>query len=639
MMKKIFEPEFPGRTLLSGLTTKAARAGDALTNNPALVQAIRGGLPWLLLGLGIVLWLISLPGIEPEAMTDIGLLSVLPYTFYPALGLLTISYCWTAFRQPHQKAVLLLHLVALILILHGTPSIVYGTLRYSWAWKHVGIIDFIHRHHQVDPNIWFLDAYHNWPGFFAVNTLLTEAAGLDSALGYARWGPVFFNLLFLGALYFLHQALTPDLRLAWMATWFFFLASWVGQDYFAPQAFTYFFYLVILGILFHWFRSRGWPSRPQVRRRSGPKPLRRFFHWVTERTRRSEEAGHLSRPLHRVISMAAVILMMIAVTSSHQLTPWLLSISLLLLVLFRRLSTRSLPVLMVVLALAWALGPAFPFVSTNTEQVTSSLGTPGSNIQQNIINLDQASPGQVIVSLVGRGLTVLVLVLGLLGFFRRLLNGYVDLSAILLIMTPLPSLMGISYGGEILFRVYFFALPFLVFFIGALFYPNPDRMRSWLTPIAAILVSAVMLAGFLFAYYGKENQYYFSQEEVAASEYLYRTAPPGSLIVEGTENYPTLFRDYEYFKYVPIDREPVETRQTILDQPVEVLSRWMGNPDYPAAYLIITRTQKEEIDTVGYIPRGSLDRIEQTLLESGQFEVLFRNRDAAIFVLKERRRQ
>ena len=40
------------------------------------------------------------------------------------------------------------HLLALV---HGTPAVLYGTLRYSWAYKHVGIVDYILRTGTVDP--------------------------------------------------------------------------------------------------------------------------------------------------------------------------------------------------------------------------------------------------------------------------------------------------------------------------------------------------------------------------------------------------------------------------------------------------------------------------------------------------------
>ena len=61
-------------------------------------------------------------------------------------------------------------MVALVAATHGTPALLYGTLRYSWAWKHLGIIDYIHRHGSVDPSLKTLGVYHNWPGFLRGET-------------------------------------------------------------------------------------------------------------------------------------------------------------------------------------------------------------------------------------------------------------------------------------------------------------------------------------------------------------------------------------------------------------------------------------------------------------------------------------
>src|SRR5581483_9348838 len=104
---------------------------------------------------------------------------------------------------------------ALIAFVHATPTLVYGTLRYSWAWKHVGIVDYIARHGGIDPAIRFLSVYHNWPGFFALNALMGKVAGLPDVLTIAVWGPVIFNVLFLGALLFLFTGLTRDRRVIW----------------------------------------------------------------------------------------------------------------------------------------------------------------------------------------------------------------------------------------------------------------------------------------------------------------------------------------------------------------------------------------------------------------------------------------
>ncbi|HEX2979722.1 MAG TPA: hypothetical protein VHO48_05630 [Anaerolineaceae bacterium] len=582
------------------------------------------------------LYLISLPLIDPNGMTDIGLLAVLPATYYLGLLVLLISYCLLVFQQPQRTWLLFLHLVILIVMIHATPAIRYGTLRYAWAWKHVGIVDYIQRHGSVNPDISFLNAYHNWPGFFALNAMLTEAAGLESPLAYASWAPLFFNLVFLGSLWLVFRSLSTDRRLVWLAVWFFFLTDWVGQDYFAPQAFAYFFYLIIIGILLNWFRSSSAPEERQIRRWVRAPRLSRLLRDLFQRSA-SRAIAPGSTPGQRVGLVSIAILLMAVISFSHQLTPVMVIVALALLALFQLVYLRNVPGLMAVLTTAWVWWMATSFVSDNVQSMLASFGMVEENVSENLIDLARASPGQVIVSLMGRGLTLGMMALGGLGFIRRLRNGYLDLAAILLVIAPYVMLLANSYGGEILFRVYFFALPFLAFYAAGLVYPTITR-RTWAAPLLAAALSLMMLVGFLFGYYGKEQQYYFSPDEATAAEYLFENAEPGSLIIEGSRNYPTLFRNYELFTYVPIAREPVESREEIVRQPIETLTRWMADEEYPNAYLIITRSMKAEIDMVGVMPVGSLTYIEAVLKQSDRFEVFYSNPDATIFTLKDRHR-
>jgi hypothetical protein len=235
----------------------------------------------------------------------------------------------------------------------------------------------------------------------------------------------------------------------------------------------------------------------------------------------------------------------------------------------------------------------------------------------------------------GRALSIFLWGMALLGGARRLRRGYLDLLGILLITAPFGALMGTAYGGEVIFRIYFFTLPFAAFFAAALIYPCPASGTTGRTAALTVLLCSMLLLGFGFAHYGKDRQYHFTKNEVDAARYLYNTAPPGSLLIEGSRNYPTQFRNYEFFTYVPIDREPRESQLKIIDNPVKVLSRWMSNKRYPRTYLLITRSQKANVDALGMIPAGSLDRIENALLASRKFEVTYSNEDAKIFVLTD----
>ena len=82
------------------------------------------------LPLALVLWWVSLGRIAPGAMTDIGLVSVLPLTYWVALGALTVGFGVTVTGPKAPVGLLAAYVLALISLFHLTPAIVYGTLRY-----------------------------------------------------------------------------------------------------------------------------------------------------------------------------------------------------------------------------------------------------------------------------------------------------------------------------------------------------------------------------------------------------------------------------------------------------------------------------------------------------------------------------
>ncbi len=588
----------------------------------------------LALGFASVLWILSLLDTNPDAMGDLGLISVLPLSFYAALAILTISFILHVNHGIAPAIVLALHVVLLILMIHGTPAILYGTLRYSWAWKHVGIVDYILRHGTVDPNIGVPAIYHNWPGFFALGALFTELAGLDNPRGVATWAPVYFNLLSMGALVVFFKAFTDDKRLVWLGVWFFFSSSWVAQDYFAPQALGFFAYLVIIGICFHWFRFVAVP-KPQT---SVNGPIYTRVAKITSKLFKQPSvliAADQTGPLGRAGLLLIVVLLFIVIALSHQLTPLITIGSLTALVLFRRINLQVLPVIMIVITLAWSLNASTSLLEHQLGGIIETIGELTGNIDAGLTDLSQASSGHQLIAQIGRVLTVSIMGLATLGGIRWWREGNWDVSAVLLGLTPFAILVALSYGGEILFRVYLFALPFMAFLAATLYIPSTTVTSTRRTIVTTIVLSGALLCALLFSYLGKERQYYFTRDEVAAAEYLYSIGPPGSLLIEGGRNYPSQFHNYENFTYVPISREDPDKYLELVADPVTTLSRWLDNDDYAATYLIITRSQKAEIDAFSGMPPGSLDAIQAVLQESPQFEVIYSNADAVIFNLAD----
>ncbi|HEX8156436.1 MAG TPA: hypothetical protein VF526_03520 [Solirubrobacteraceae bacterium] len=569
------------------------------------------------LAAAVALWVVSLGAIDPAAMTDLGLISVLPASFFAALLVLTMSFAALVHRRPRRSLLLAAHLLALIAFLHATPTIVYGTLRYSWAWKHVGIVDYIQRHGSVATDIHALDVYHNWPGFFALDSLLTDLAGLDDTLALATWAPVFFNVLTLGAVLFVFCALTRDRRAIWLGGWLYLITCWVGQDYFSPQAFAFFLYLIVIGIVLKWLPRL---TRSKTAEQQRPKQWARLSEWS-------------SQDAMRAAMVALAVLLLAAIAASHALTAVMVTVALTVLVLFDICAVRSLPVVALALTVVWDFVFAINYVESRAATLSEKIRLPWVTTESSLTDIAQLSHGQVLVASVARALVVAVAVLALAGALRQWRSRGLNRPAVVLALAPLLLFLSGDYDGELLFRIYLFAVPFLAFLAGHALLASKARGRSWRAAIVSAAVGSVLLAAFLVAYYGKEHQYYFTPAEVSAARYVYTHGSSGALLIEGTHNYPAQFKNYERLDYVTIAQEPPASQRRVLAHPVTVLANWMSDPARSGAFVIITRSQKIEVSELGVLPPGSLDRIERALRASPRFAAVFHNRDATVFAL------
>jgi GT2 family glycosyltransferase len=627
-----------GRALsLSGLTHWPGRPAAAFDRvreagaRPRSHGASRAALSVAPAAVALLLWGLSLRRIELGRISDFGLLPALPWTYYAALGVLTVSFTLALRASRTPEPILALHVATLIVIVHATPSIAYGTLRYAWAWKHVGIVDYIQRHGAVDPDIQFLSAYHNWPGFFGLTSLYTQLAGFGSALSYASWAPVFFNLLFFGALVVLFGTLTRDRRQVWLGAWFFFAANWIGQDYFSPQAYAYFLFLVVVTIGLAWFRL-GVPQNVAAGRRAVPsRAAARWFHRLVNSADRGAPWHADAGKGERAALALLLIALAVAIASSHQLTPFMTVLALGGLVLLRQIRLRSLPLLVAVISLAWVAFFAVGFLRGNLYWVVDSVGALTTNANSTLINLAKASHGQRVVADIDRSLTGGVWILGALGFARMWRRGRLDLAAGALALAPFAMLAATSYGGEILFRVYFFALPFMAFLATGLFYPDGRSGTSRLTAPATASVSCLLLAGLLVGYYGKERQNHFSKEEVRASRYLYANAPAGSLLVSGVNNYPWAFEHYEEYSYLSLADLAPRDRRNVIARPAETIAAIARQSRALCTYVVITSSEKAAVDMSGVMPAGSLERIEHRLATAPGYRLVLSNPSATIF--------
>jgi hypothetical protein len=329
---------------------------------------------------GVFLWAISLTEIDLRRMNDLGLVSVLPGKTYLALALVTISFCLSLREIEARKPLVVANVLVLILMLYAITPIVEHEPKLAAAWRHAGVIEQITRTGHIDPRI---DAYFDWPGFFVAGAFVTKAAGLGSAITLARWGPIFFNFLFLLPLLVIFRTATRDERAVWIAVWFFYAANWVGQDYFSPQALSFFLYLTLLALMLRWFVRSGHLRLPA--RLSIPKAA-----WVVGTVRRAVHTPPVAPaerellPAQRVGLMMVAIIVLAVVAAMHQLTPFTILLALAALVLANQTSARGLPLVAAVLTGAWITFMATAYLKGHLSTVTGKIGHLEENVQSSV---------------------------------------------------------------------------------------------------------------------------------------------------------------------------------------------------------------------------------------------------------------
>ena len=558
-----------------------------------LLAAVRSQGWWAAVPLlAALLWTLGFVGADPRAMGSFGLVSLFTGATVGALLLLVGGFLGSLYRNKREW-VLGLYLVTYIALIHGTPAVLYGTLRYSWAYKHVGIVDYILRTGTVDPTIGVGEIYHNWPGFFAASALLTSLAGSPDALRIATWAPVVFNLMNLVVLRYVYRGLTRNKRLIWLALFFFFIINWVGQDYFSPQAMAYVLYLGLHRAADPPGHAEGAPADPVPagRRRGRRQPP----------DHPDDAAAGRHRPGRAAADAPAGTCRCSAACSSRPGR-------------FTAARSYTLPNIMELV-----VGLGQPVANANETLEKTATIAAGSQHGGDLGRSRGGDPGhrdgpaRRLAELAGpRAAGHRDLADGAArdaGADDRLRRrGAVPGLPVRRAVHRLPGGGRLPAPGRPRVPV-----------------AEPGRHRPADGRAAARLPAQLLRQGaaeLLHPGRGRRGRP-GSQDN----------ARPGSLLVEGSRNYPTQFKNYEKFTYVPIDREPEGSWRELLADPVDKLDDWLEDPRYTDAYILITRSQKIAVDTQGSMPIGSLEAVEIALRQSPQFRVAYDSGDAVVFEL------
>ncbi|WP_157448875.1 hypothetical protein [Deinococcus peraridilitoris] len=583
---------------------------------------LRAAQALVLIAGALAVWAMSLPGINLENIGEFGLIGALPWTFFVALGVLVIGFCATINERSPSVPLLALYTVGLNVILRGTIPLIYEEPRYSWVYKHFGVTNYIRENAAVNP---FVDAYHNWPGFFALGALFTDAAGFSGPIVFAPWAQLFWGVLFIGPLLLIFRSFTSDVRVIWSGVFFFSLANWVGQEYYAPQAFAFFMFLVIMAVIL--------TALKRVRSDA------RVAHQPSDTL--NAPTGPSSA--WRTVGVSLLVLVLFgAIVPSHQLTPFMLLTGLVALIVFRQVKIFTLPIWLLGATLLWNFTMATAFMSGHNDWY-EGLGKFAQNFNS---SLRTTSPGSETprntALLINQAFTLSLWGLAFLGCLRRLRWGHRDWSAALLAVAPFPLIVAQSYGGEMLLRVFLFSSPFMAFFVAALIFPDERARSGRTTTLLSVAIGGVFAAGFMFAHFANELYNHLSPQEVRAARYLYGSLPPKSLLVFASySNFPEkISGNYDQFNSITITGEYrlQGSDKTAGDFDVNDFASFvreqMEAGNNPRAYVVFTSGQRNFVEFQGLLPQGTLDGVEAKVRSSSLFNAVYANGDARVYQLR-----
>ncbi len=574
--------------------------------------------PVALLAGSVAAWLYALSRFRDSDVGGYGLSVALGVWFFVAVGLLGLAFAVELFGRA-RAAVLGTGLVAVVTMMHATVPLLYRTIEYAWTYKHIGVVDLIRDNGRVLDNT---DIYQQWPGFFAAMAMASGVAGVD-AMRFATWSALTFTLLNVMLLAALLRQLTPSRRVVALGTLLFVICCWVDIGYFSPQAYVY---TLMLGF---WLIVVKWLIPPPAEARAGAGWIARGRAALV----RGLPTGAERTPRTRVLATLAATMVFAAIVVSHQLTPVLIIAPACILAVPGVLRPRTFVLILGVIL----IGFVAPRILTVASEYSLFSFNPVANASGN--NAAWGTPEQEFSALVVRVLTFsLWLAAGYAVIRSRKRLGAVLLPAVIG-FAPAASLVGGSYGGEAIYRVFAFSLPFAALLTASIWVNGrvPGVRGIFAATASGIAIAAAMLA----ALQGLQGQVVVNRvrpADIAAAKYFYTHAQPGSMLVLVAPNFPTkLTANYGSFdRGEPVDvalvRDP-ELTGYLNGTRMEVMEQYIRNLGARDNYLVVSAQTTAYTNYFGMLPEDATQSLENALRSSPDWEPFYQGAGVSIFHL------
>ena len=577
---------------------------------------------------GIAAFFASLRHVRLSHMNGLGLLSVLPHGAVAGVVILALAFVLgIALPRPHPLG-LAAGLVALVICLDGVTTFIEPQPRFPTAFQIAGFIQYISSTGHATPG---LAAYFSWPGFFALVSMVTGAAGTHGLLGLMRVWPMLIDLACLPPFFLIMRNLRIPWRAQWVAGFLFTAGNWVGQDYLSPQSFNYVLYLVFLAILVNWFTQPRLSANPHVVVSGLTRLHRRIFGIL----RPGELAPRPASTGQRAFLLAVLIAIFAVSTMSHQLTPFYLVGACTALVLVRRSTLPGLPVLLGVILIGWVSFAAVDYWSGHMSNIFGGFGNLGGNLTSSVGGRLMGSTSVHLLTLHAReGVAAVIVGMAILGLLRRRRKGFDDRVLIALFCMPILSIGLQSYGGEMALRIYLFLLPAACILAGCFFFADPKAGRAnWRAIPVLALCAAILPVAFILVRYGNDAFEQIPTGEVAASNWIYSHDAQGARIqwlsssptIDNTPEMPWSYKDINKVLYLPV-QAPLHLAD------VSGLVHGLRSSG-PGTYLIATRTQETYLEQAAGYPAGWGSRFNHLMRAEPGVRVAFTNSAATVYTV------
>jgi hypothetical protein len=574
-------------------------------------------------GIALVIWRLSLLHVDVSNLGDYGLPLALPAMWYSALAISVVGAV-TAISLRHTHGLIMVgYVVVIAIILYGTVPVLSAQPHYGWVYKHIGVVRYLEAHGKANPSI---DIYNRWPGFFALAAAFSRVAGRPNPETYASWAELFFILCDAVLIMAAVKTITCEMRTAAGAALFFIVTNWVGQAYYSPQAFAFVLSLALIVIVLRQLRVDG----------SYSKRLTRLIERVGRVSQLSVQIDRTAK-WPRWAAITTVLGLDAVIVASHQLTPYMLLISLALLMLTGVVRPWWLLIATGIMTLAY-LGANFNFIQHNYGLFTSI--DPFNNVQ--VATFTQTPSAGKTFNTHAELLAIGALGLGSFCALIRLLRRGLLVRAlplVVLAVAPFAVIFGQSYGGEAPLRLILFSSPWLSALMAWALASVTRRWLKWGLMIGATIVFTAL---FVPSFFGQEELNIISAGEVRASEQFYYHARPGSVLVLAAPGFPYRYGGtYPEFRGPEGDANPnlltghiFQNRQLGAAEVPDVIARIGQYSRY--GYIVFAKDETAYAQVMRITPIGALAHLEAAVARSPAFRLWYANNDAQIYELVAR---